>query len=216
MASTAASTPRSSGTSAARLPSTSMRPLRATSVAAGRRPMNENRLHRSCSTDSSRNPGSSPTQRRKAATGVTRSASTSRHTGTTVDSRASRLNSSRVGWITSVSEGAEETAVRAGVARALALLVDDEQHRVAVTVVVRLADPLAVAGRVALGPALLSAPAPEHCPPRLEGLAQRGLVGPGHHQHVARGGLLHHAAHEAVRVVPDLGQLVLSGGDRHR
>src|SRR5579864_5080953 len=204
MASTAASTPASSGTSAAKRPSSSMRPPRATRVAAGRRPMNENRPHRSCSTDSRRNPGSSPTQRRNAATGVMRSASTSRHTGTTVEVAASRLNSSRVGWITSAPERAVEAAVGPGVAGTLAVLVDDEQHHVAVTVVVGLADPLAIAGGVALGPPLLAAAAPEHGPARLQRLPQRGRVGPGDHQHVAGRRLLHDAAHEPVGVVADV------------
>jgi hypothetical protein len=58
---------------------------RATNVRAGSRPMNENRPHRSaCSTDSSRKPSRSPTNFMKADNGVSRSASTSRQTGTTV------------------------------------------------------------------------------------------------------------------------------------
>ena len=55
------------------------------SVSAGSRPRNENRPQRSaCSTDSSRKPSRSPTSFTNAETGVSRSASTSRHTGTTV------------------------------------------------------------------------------------------------------------------------------------
>ena len=65
-------------------------------------------------------------------------------------------NSSRVGRIIgaydSGAEGPEEARVRAGVAGALALLFDHEQQRVAVAVVVGLADELAVAGGVALAP----------------------------------------------------------------
>ena len=62
--------------------------------------MNENRPQRSaCSTDSSRKPSPSPpTSFTNAETGVSRSASTSRHTGTTVWSRASVRNSSSDGW----------------------------------------------------------------------------------------------------------------------
>src|SRR3954452_14839356 len=106
--------------------------------------MNDQRLQRSpCSTDSKRNPGWSPTQRAKAETGVTRSASTSRHTGTTVWSAASLRNSSLLGRSISSpaigpTEGAVEAAEAAGVARAVALLLDHEQQRVAVAVVVGL------------------------------------------------------------------------------
>ena len=84
------------------VPSNSTARPRATSVSAGSRPRNENRPQRSaCSTDSSRKPGGScspaPTSFTNAETGVSRSASTSRHTGTTVWSRASATNSSRDG-----------------------------------------------------------------------------------------------------------------------
>src|SRR4051794_25688373 len=113
-----------------------MSPPRATSVTAGRRPMNDHLPQRSaCSTDSNRKPGSSPTTRRNAATGVVRSASTSHHTGTTVWVPARARNSSLVGRST---ERAEEAAVGTGVAGAAAFLLDDEQERVAVAVVVRL------------------------------------------------------------------------------
>ena len=58
---------------------------RVTNVRAGSRPRNENRPQRSaCSTDSSRKPSRSPTSFTNADSGVSRSASTSRHTGTTV------------------------------------------------------------------------------------------------------------------------------------
>src|SRR5438552_11894171 len=182
--SSAASTPWSRSIPAGSTPpSTVIPPSRPTSVTAGRRPTNDHLPHRSaCSTDSSRKPGSSPTTRRNAATGVVRSASTSRHTGTTVWAPASARNSSLVGRST---ERAEEAAVRTGVARALALLLDDEQQRVAVAVVVRLPHPLAIAGRVTLGPALLARPAPEDGAAGLERLAQRRVVHPGEHQHRA-------------------------------
>src|SRR5437763_4982174 len=115
--------------------------------------MNDHRLQRSpCSTDSKRKPGWSLTHRANAETGVTRSARTSRHTGTTVWSRASLRNSSLLGRST---ERSEEAAVVPGVAGAVALLLDDEQQDVAVAVVVRLAHELAVARRVALAPLLL-------------------------------------------------------------
>ena len=53
--------------------------------APGSRPRNEKRPQRSaCSTDSSRKPSRSPTSFTNADSGVSRSASTSRHTGTTV------------------------------------------------------------------------------------------------------------------------------------
>src|SRR5437879_2769500 len=124
--------------------------------------MNDHRPHRSpCSTDSSRKPGSSPTIRRNAATGVVRSASTSRQTGTTVKSRASARNSSLLGRSIG-AERPEEARLGARVARAGAFLLDDEEQRVAVAVVVRLADPLPIARRVALRPPLLAGPAPEH------------------------------------------------------
>src|SRR5438874_4005949 len=127
-----------------------MRLPRATSVAAGLRPTNDHRLHRSRSTDSSKNPGSSPTTRAKAATGVVRSASTSRQTGTTLYCAARAWKSALLGRST---ERPEEAAALAGVAGALPFLLDDEQQRVAVAVVVRLAEPLAVARRVSLAPA---------------------------------------------------------------
>src|SRR5439155_4496154 len=155
----------------------------------------------------------SPTTRRNAATGVVRSASTSRHTGTTVWAPASARNSSLVGRST---ERAEEAAVRTGVARALALLLDDEEQRVAVAVVVRLPHPLAIARRVALGPPLLARPAPEHGAARLERLPQRRLVHPRQHQHIAGALLLHDGSDQAVGVVADSIERVGVEGDRCR
>ena len=70
------------------------------------------------------------------------------------------------------AEGPEEAGALAGVAGAPPLLLDHEQQRVAVAVVVRLADPLAVARGVALAPLLLAGPAPEHGPALVEGLPQ--------------------------------------------
>ncbi len=72
-------------------------------VVRGLRPTKDQRLQRSaCSTDSSRKPGRSPTRRAKAATGVVMSATSSRHTGTTLWSRARAWKSSREGWYTAV------------------------------------------------------------------------------------------------------------------
>src|SRR3954470_1989218 len=171
----AASMPRSNGTlGGSAAPSTSIRPPRLTSVARGSRPMNDQRLHRSpCSTDSNRKPGSSPTHRPKAATGLTRSASTSRHTGTTVWSKASLRNSSLLGRST---ERPVEAAEVAGVAGAIPLLLDHEQQHVAVAVVVGLPHELAVARGVALPPLLLPAAAPEHGASLVQGAPQGRLV----------------------------------------
>src|SRR5438270_9950549 len=206
----AASTPRSRGMSAGNVASTSMRPSRATRVAAGRRPMNEKRPHRPpWSTDSSRNPGSSPTTRRKADTGVDRSARISRHTGTTVWPRARDRNSSLLGFSIGGPEGAEETGALAGVARAPALLLDHEEHGVAVAVVVRLPHPLPVARGLALAPVLLSGAAPEPAPPGGKRAAQGLLVHPGELEHFAGPVLLNDRGHQAVGVERDLAQIVL-------
>src|SRR5581483_4604076 len=209
-ASTVASAPRSSGTPSGTGPSAVTRRPRATIVRAGRRPTNDHRPHRSCSTDSSRKPGSSPTRRRNAATGVVRSASTSRHTGTTVCSRASAWKSALLGLLT---ERSEEAAVRARVARTLALLLDDEEKDVAGAVVAGGPDVLPVARRVALAPHLLAAARPEHRASLGQRLAQRRLVHPRHHQHLAGALLLHDGRHEPVVVVLDGGELLLGGGD---
>src|SRR4051794_38847904 len=165
--------------------------------------MNDHLLHRSpCSTDSNRKPAPSPTQRVKAATGVTRSATTSNHTGTTEWSAASLRKSSLLGL--SIEPGPAdlpvEAAVLTGVAGALALLVDDEQQHVAVAVVPGFADPLPIAGGVALAPLLLPAPAPEHGAALLQRAPQGGLVHPRHHQHLAGRLLLHDRRHQPVAV----------------
>src|SRR5256885_6915442 len=144
----ATSTPWSSGTEGGRVPVTSRRRPRATTVADGSRPMNDHRLQRSpCSTDSNRNPGRSSTHRVKAATGVTRSATTSSHTGTTEWSAASLRKSSLLGL--SIEPGPAdrpvEAAVLAGVAGAPALLVDDEEQHVTIASVAGFAYPPPVA-----------------------------------------------------------------------
>src|SRR3546814_786550 len=84
------------------------------------------------------------------------------------------------------TEGPIEAGALTGVAGALSLLLDDEQQRVAVAVVVGLAHELAVARRVALAPHLLTAARPEHRAALGEALAQRLGVHPRHHQHLAR------------------------------
>src|SRR5687767_13670201 len=169
--------------------STSTVPPRLVKVTDGRRPTNDHRPQRSaCSTDSNRKPGSSPTMRRNAATGVVRSARTSRQTGTTVWSRASARNSSRLGRST---ECAMEAAVIAGVAGAAALLLHHEQERVAVAVVPGLAEPLAVAGGGSLDPDLLAGPAPVGHLTGLERAAQRVGVHVGDLEDVAAPVLLH-------------------------
>src|SRR5205823_1619705 len=138
-----------------------------------------------CSTDSSRKPGASPTNFRNAETGVSTSASTSRHTGTTVWSRAKARKASLSGFSMRAPKAdashhivcapqriraracgarsrdldgkrAEEAGALARVARALALLLDDDEHDVAVAVVVRLAHPLAIPRGLSLAPQLLS------------------------------------------------------------
>src|SRR5437588_5143118 len=192
-----------------------MRPLRATIVAAGRLPMNENRPHRPpWSTDSSRKPGSSPTTRRNAETGVDRSARSSRHSGTTVWSRASERNSSLLGRSIWSLEGAEETGALAGVAGAPPFLLDREEHGVAVAVVVRLPHPLPVARGLALAPVLLTGAAPEPAPPGGKGAAQRLIVHPRQLQHLAGAVLLDDGRHQPVGVERNLAQVTLVDSDR--
>src|SRR2546428_9911299 len=111
--------------------------------------MKEDRPQRSpCSTDSRRKPGASPTSFRNAETGVSTSARTSRHTGTTVWSRANARKRCLSGRSMRSAGGdvdgkrAEEAAAFTGMTRAPAFLIDDDQHDVAVAVVIGLADPL--------------------------------------------------------------------------
>src|SRR5262249_52451851 len=94
-----------------------------------------------------------------------------------------RLRSRRVGRRrTGSAERTEEAGARPGVARAPPLLFDDEEQGVAVAVVVRLANPLAIARRVALAPQLPAATAPEHRPALGERAPERLLVHPREHQ----------------------------------
>ena len=152
--------PLSQGTELGRAPAvTSTRPARATKVvAAARRPMKEKRLQRSPpSTDSRRNPGPSPTMARKAPTGVRLSATSSapkRYDGMVPADREERKvgaslrpgargepalarASTRYRSRAKVAEPAVETAPVPGVTRPAALLVDGDEHGVAVAVVRR-------------------------------------------------------------------------------
>src|SRR4029077_16941057 len=109
----------------------------------------------------------------------------------------------------------EEAAVLAGVAGAPAFLLDDEEQRVAVAVVVGLAEPLSVTGGVALAPELGAAPAPEHGAALLEGAAQRGLVHPRQHEDLP-GLVLDDRGDQPVAVPVDLGEVVVADRDRCR
>ena len=209
------------GTSTGRVPSTVTTPSRSMSVATGSRPTNENRLQRSpCSTDSSRNPAPSPTSLANAATGVSRSASSSVHTGTTVcvgGERAELVAARADAHALSRSRsGGRSTSAVAGVAGAAAVLVDLEQQHVAVAVVVRLAHELAVAAGVALAPHLLAAAAPvDHAP-----FGERALQGlgvhPRHHQHVAGVGVLGDGRHQPVGVELDPLEIEVDRAHRYR
>src|SRR6202042_688172 len=106
------------------------------------------------------------------------------------------------------AEGAVEAGALAGVAGAAALLLDDEEQGVTVTVVEGGPHPLTVAGGVSLAPALLPAAGPEDGPPRLEGLSHGVGVHPAHHEDRPGGVVLHDGGHQAVSVVADLGQLI--------
>src|SRR5690606_4091521 len=80
-----------------------------------------------------------------------------------------------------VAEAAEEARVVAGVAGAATFLLDLEQQRVAVAVVVGLAHVLRLAAGVALAPQLLAAAAPVDHPPLGEGAGEALGVHPRHH-----------------------------------
>ena len=97
-----------------------------------------------------------------------------------------------------------------------ALLLDHEQQRVAVAVVVGLAHPLAVARGVALAPQLLARPAPEDRAPFVERAAQGLVVHPGEHQHPPGPHLLDDCRGQAVGVPLDSGEVVIAGDNRCR
>src|SRR3954452_19705439 len=66
-----------------------------------------------------------------------------------------------------------------------ALLVDQDQQRVAVAVQAHLADPLPVPGGLALHPVLAPAAGPVGGPPGGKGAVQRLVVHPGEHEHLS-------------------------------
>src|SRR5205085_4963141 len=102
----------------------------------------------------------------------------------------------------------------AGVAGARALLVDHEEQRVAIAVVVRLPDPLPVPRRLALAPVLLPATGPEPGAAGLEGLAERSVVHVGEHEDRTGPRVLDDRRDEPVGVVLHPGQMLRRRGDR--
>ena len=87
-----------------------------------------------------------------------------------------------------------------GVAGAVAVLVDQDQQRVAVAVDPDLAHVLAVARRLPLAPVLLAAAAPEPGPPGVQGPAQGLGVHVGDHEDLAVDGVLDHRDHQPAVV----------------
>jgi oligopeptidase B len=104
--------------------------------------------------------------------------------------------------------------VLAGVARAASLLLDQEQQHVDVAVVARFPYPLPVARGLALAPVLLAAAAPEPHPSGVERAAKGLLVHPPDHEHLVGALLLDDRGNQAVRFVPDGGQLGVRRADR--
>src|SRR5918997_2885137 len=118
-------------------------------------------------------------------TAVSPSASSRRVTGTIGWSRAA--NASRDGEVSPSRTGDLQRAVEAGALAGVAgraLLVDQDQQGVAVAVQPDVADPLAVAGGLALHPVLAPAARPVGGPAGGEGAAQRLVVHPGDHEHL--------------------------------
>src|SRR3954447_8875689 len=140
-------------------------------------------------------------------TAVSPSASSRRVTGTmTPDppARSRAANSSRDGVVSPSRTGDLQLAVEAGALAGVAgrpLLVDEDEQRVAVAVQPDVADPLAVAGGLALHPVLAPAARPVGGPARGEGAAQRLVVHPGQHQHLSGVVLLDDGGHEPGGVV---------------
>src|SRR5579884_95778 len=133
------------------------------------------------------------------------SATSSRHTGTTVNCCASDRKPARSGCSVmpaglSFPELTVEAALVPGVARAPSLLLDDQQDHVGVTVVVGMTHPLAVTRRLALAPVLLAAAAPEPGAPRREGAPERFFVHPSDHEDLFGALLLDDGGHQAVGV----------------
>src|SRR3712207_8864366 len=123
-------------------------------------------------------------------TAVSPSASSRRVTGTITrprPARSSAANSSRDGEVSPSRTGDLQLAVEAGPLAGVAgraLLVDEEQQRVAVAVQADVADPLAVPGGLPLHPVLAPAARPVGGPAAGQGAAQRLVVHPGDHEHL--------------------------------
>src|SRR5690606_4512569 len=113
-------------------------------------------------------------------------------------------------------EGPEEARAVARVARAAALLVDEEEQGVAVAVVVGAAHELDLARRLALPPHLLAAAAPEHRAALLQRQPQGLGVHPRHHQHLAGGGVLDDRRDQTALVDPAAFELLVDDGDGGR
>src|SRR3712207_3482344 len=119
-------------------------------------------------------------------TAVSPSASSRRVTGTIGWSRAA--NASGDGAVSPSRTGDLQRAVEAGALAGVAgrpLLVDEHQQRVAVAVQAHVADPLAVPGGLPLHPVLAPAARPVGGPAGGEGAAQRLVVHPRDHEHLA-------------------------------
>src|SRR3954453_22447722 len=178
-------------------------------------------------------------------TAVSASASSLRVTGTT--GWSSRANSSRVGLVTPslmpcpLARFRNRSAPRSFLAATLAnassrgdpqrpveapplpgaagraLLVDEDQQRVAVAVQPHLADPLPVSGGLALHPVLAAAARPVRRPACRQGAVQRLVVHPREHEHLTGVVLLDDGGDQPRRIAAqergDLGgQSVLDGG----
>ena len=136
-------------------------------------------------------------------TAVSLSASSRRVTGTTGWSSRRELLAAGAGDAepharlpSTAGSGAVEAAALAGVA-GRALLVDQQEQRVAVAVQAHVAHPLAVPRGLALHPVLAAAARPVGRPAGGEGAVQRLVVHPGEHEHLAGVVLLHHGGHQA-------------------
>src|SRR5919112_1599058 len=149
-------------------------------------------------------------------TAVSPSASSRRVTGTMGWSRAA--NASRLGAVSPSRTGDLQRAVEAGALAGVAgraLLVDEDQQRVAVAVQPDVADPLAVTGGLALDPVLPPRAAPEGRPPGRQRPVQRLVIHPAHHEHLEAVVLLDHGGEEPVGVpLPPRGDGRVEAGHR--
>src|ERR687886_3019849 len=126
-------------------------------------------------------------------TAVSPSASSRRVTGSIGWSAAAA--SSRDGVVSPSRTGDLQLAVEAGALAGVAgraLLVDEDQQRVAVAVQADVAHPLAVPGGLPLHPVLAPAARPVGGPAGGQGAAQRLVVHPRDHEHLAGVVLLDH------------------------